>query len=207
MFILLGACTQIAIPVYISQIINNIETNHLKSEIYTGFLILVFISIIDYIANVGVRLSSVFLARNVIESIRNDVFTKLHQQEMEYYSSESVGQLLARTMDDVYYLQDVLSWAWRIVGGIIAISTGMIIYMFYKGPILAFVFALTYPLMLLVLYKITSKNARIFYDARFKFGNLADTMAENLSGIMTVKAFGREQQQIESFQKEERRLH
>ena len=207
-FILLGAITQIEIALYIQQIIglipnkqivSAISKSKLQSEIFSGFLILLGISFIDYIAQLGMRWFSVSYARNVIESIRNDVFIKLHKQEMQYYSTESVGQLLARTMDDVFYLQDVMSWAWRVVGSITAISVGIIIVMYLTSPVLAIIFGLTFPLLLFVLGRITSKNAKIFYDARYRFGELSDTMAENLSGIMTVKAFGREKEQIKLF--------
>ena len=198
-FVLLGACTQIAIPLYIQVVIDQILPHALKNELYIAFIVLVGIALLDYGANLGMRLFGVLYARNIIESIRNNVFEKLHQQEMEYYSRESVGQLLARTMDDVYFLQDVFSWAWRVVASIVAISIGIFVVMFLTSPLLALIFGMTYPILLFVLFKTTSRNAKIFYDARLKFGNLSDTMAENLSGIKTVKSFGREQQQIALF--------
>ena len=198
-FILIGAMTQTAMPLYIQTIINNIIILKVPSQLYTAFVIFIGIAILDYLASLGTRWFGATYARNIIESIRRDVFKKLHQQGMEYFSRESTGQLLARTMDDVYYLQDVLSWAWRVVGTIIAISVGIFIVMFFQSPILAIIFGLTFPLLLLVLQNSTKKNAQIFYDSRYKFGELAGTMAENLSGIKTVKSFGREDQQINIF--------
>ena len=135
----------------------------------------------------------------MIESIRRDVFKRLHQQGIEYFYRESTGQLLARAMDDVYYINDVLSWGWRVTGTIIAISTGIFVVMFLQSPVLAFIFALTFPVLLYVLKKTTTNNAKIFYDARYRFGELADVMAENLSGIKTVKSFNREHEQINLF--------
>lgn len=199
LFILLGACTQIGIPLYIQQVIDIIYPRQAQNEIFIAFIILVILAFIDYVANLGMRMTGVYFARNTIESIRRDVFRKLHQQELEYYDKESTGQLLARTMDDVFYLQDVLSWAWRIVATLIAISSGIIVVMFLTSPELALIFALTYPILLIVLKTISSRNAQIFYDSRYKFGVMADTMAENLSGIKTVKSFGSEEQQINLF--------
>ena len=198
-FILIGAMTQTAMPLYIQTIINNIIILKVPSQLYIAFVIFIGIAILDYLASLGMRWFGATYARNIIESIRRDVFKKLHQQGMEYFSRESTGQLLARTMDDVYYLQDVLSWAWRVVGTIIAISVGIFIVMFLQSPILAIIFGLTFPLLLLVLQNSTKKNAHIFYDSRYKFGELAGTMAENLSGIKTVKSFSREDQQMNIF--------
>ena len=131
--------------------------------------------------------------------IRRDVFKKLHEQEMEYYSKETVGQLMERTIDEVYQFQDILAWGVRIVSTIIIVSTIVFAIMFLTSWILAGIFALTYPILLLVLQKTSNKNAEIFYDARLKFGSLSEAMAENLSGIKTVKSFGREKEQINLF--------
>lgn len=168
-------------------------------DIYVAFLILFALAVLDYIAQLGMRFTGVRFQRDVMESIRRDVFKKLHQQELEYYSKETVGQLMERTVDEVYQFQEILAWGVRIVATIIIVSAIVIAIMFFTSPILAFVFALTYPLLLYVLKKTSSKNAQIFYDTRLKFGNLSDVMAENLSGIKTVKSFGREKEQIDNF--------
>ena len=53
--------------------------------------------------------------------------------------------------------------------------------------------------MLIIIQRVASKNATLFYDARFKFGDLSDNLAQNLQGIQTVKAFGREAEQLTLF--------
>ena len=198
LFVFLGAFTQIAVPMYIQEVVDNLGTA-LPSYIYMAFVVLVVLSVLDYTANLGMRLTGVNYSRDVMESIRRDIYRKLHEQELEYYSKETVGQLMARTVDEVYSLQDILTWGWRIMILVITISIGVFIVMFMTSPFLAVVFALTYPILLFVLFKTTTNNAKIFYDTRIKFGDLADTMAENLSGIKTVKSFGREEQQVGLF--------
>jgi ABC-type multidrug transport system fused ATPase/permease subunit len=199
LFVLLGVFTQIAVPLAINIVIDDILPLKVESEIYFAFIIILILSILDYIANLGMRSTGVNYSRDVMESIRRDIYKKLHEQELEYYSKETVGQLMARTVDEVYSLQEILTWGWRIIIFVITISTGVFIVMFITSPILAIIFALTYPILLYVLKKTTNKNAQIFYGTRLKFGDLADTMAENLSGIKTVKSFGREQEQIKLF--------
>ena len=200
-FILLGACTQIGIPLYIQTVIDTIYPTKSTNALYIAFVILLGLAFLDYVGNYGMRITGVYFARNTVESIRRDMFRKLHEQELEYYWKESVGQLLSRSMDDVYNLQDVLTWAWRIVASLITISIGIFVVMFLTSPTLALVFGTTYPILIFVLAKISSRNAQIFYDARYRFGVMADTMAENLSGIQTVKSLGREIEQVNLFKK------
>ncbi len=198
-FVLIGCYTQIEVPLYIGQIIDSITPSTIISEIYIAFVLLFILAVIDYIAQLGMRFTGVRYQRDVMESIRRDVFKKLHQQELEYYSKETVGQLMERTVDEVYNMQEILAWGVRIIATIIIVSSIVIAIMFFTSWELAIIFALTYPILLYVLKKTSNKNAQIFYDTRLKFGYLSDTMAENLSGIKTVKSFGREKEQINTF--------
>lgn len=200
-FVLIGSYTAIAIPLYIGQIINEFSGSITANDVYYAFLILLILSFIDYIAQFGMRIGGIHYQRDSMESIRRDIFKKLHEQDVPWYGTQTVGQLMERTVDEVYQFQEILGWGVRIISTIIIISAVVIAIMFFTSPILALVFALTYPILLIVLGKTSRKNAKVFYDARLRFGLLSDAMAENLSGIKTVKSFGREGEQIEIFKK------
>ena len=201
-FVLIGCYTAIEVPLYIGQIINNFSGSGITAhDVYFAFLFLFVLAAIDYIAQFGMRMAGSNYQRDCMESIRRDVFKKLHEQDVPWYGSQTVGQLMERTVDEVYQFQDILAWGVRIVATIIIVSAVVIAIMFFTSPLLALVFALTYPILLYVLKKTSTNNAKVFYDARLRFGLLSDTMAENLSGIKTVKSFGRENEQIEVFKK------
>jgi ABC-type multidrug transport system fused ATPase/permease subunit len=71
--------------------------------------------------------------------------------------------------------------------------------MFFSSPFLSLVYGLIFPLIIYLLIRTSNRNAHIFYNSRLKFGNLAEVMAENFSGIKTVKSFNREKEQIQLF--------
>ena len=200
-FVLIGCYTAIEVPLEIGVLINNLPNIQVASDVYYAFLILFALAVLDYIAQFGVRIAGTNYQRDVMESIRRDVFKKLHEQEMAYYSKETTGQLMERTVDEVYQFQEILAWGVRIVSTIIIVSAVVMVLMFLTSPLLAFIFALTYPVLLYVLNKTSKKNAKTFYDARLRFGYLSEVMAENLSGIKTVKSFGREKEQVDIFKK------
>ena len=200
-FVLIGCYTAIEVPLEIGVLINTLPNIQFASDVYNAFLILFALAVLDYIAQFGVRIAGTNYQRDVMESIRRDVFKKLHEQEMAYYSKETTGQLMERTVDEVYQFQEILAWGVRIVSTIIIVSAVVIALMFLTSPLLAFIFALTYPILLYVLNKTSKKNAKTFYEARLRFGNLSEVMAENLSGIKTVKSFGREKEQVDIFKK------
>ena len=190
-FVLIGCYTAIEVPLEIGVLINNLPNIQVASDVYYAFLILFALAVLDYIAQFGVRIAGTNYQRDVMEPIRRDVFKKLHEQEMAYYSKETTGQLMERTVDEVYQFQEILAWGVRIVSTIIIVSAVVMVLMFLTSPLLAFIFALTYPVLLYVLNKTSKKNAKTFYDARLRFGYLSEVMAENLSCIKTVKSYGR----------------
>ncbi|HKZ39955.1 MAG TPA: ABC transporter ATP-binding protein, partial [Candidatus Hodarchaeales archaeon] len=113
---------------------------------------------------------------------------------------ETVGQIMSRTVDDIQSFQEILGWGWRIVGSIFWQFLGAFIAIFLYSQALALLFLLIIPLVLYSLNFISGKS-RVFYDTKVKYGDLNDVMAENFSGIRTVKSFGREFDQIEAFKK------
>lgn len=199
LFVFTNVLAQLAVPIYLQYIIDTIKITKLKREVYFAFFILLGLALVELIGNLGMRIAGVTYSRRVMESIRRDIFKKLHEQELEFYSKETVGQLLARTIEEVYSLQDILTWGWRIMTMIFLLSIGTFVVMFISSPFLSIIYALIFPLILYLLIRTSNKNAHIFYSARLKFGNLAEVMAENFSGIKTVKSFGREKEQIKIF--------
>ena len=181
-FVIIVVIMQLIVPIYLKYITDNlIELN--KDGIIFAFMILVGLAFIEFFGNLGSRLIGVKYSRKVMESIRGDIYHKLHEQELEFYSRETVGQLLARTIEEVYSLQDILTWGWRILVMITLLIIGTFIVIFISSPLLSVIYALIFPLILYLLIRTSNRNAHIFYTSRLKFGNLAEVMAENFSGI------------------------
>ena len=106
---------------------------------------------------------------------------------------------MSRTIEEVFSLREILTWGYRISLLLVWLFIGSMIVMVRISLELALIF-LVIPIILLTITAKTSKNnIAKFYDARYKYGVMNDVLAENLSGIKTVKSFGREQEQIAEF--------
>ena len=198
-FVCITVASQLIVPLFLKEFIDKIETLKEVTVVYTDFFILFLLAGVEFVGNLGSRIAGVVYSRKTMENIRKDIFHKLHEQELEFFSRETVGQLMARTIEEVYSLQDILTWGWRIMTMITLLATGTFLLMFMASPLLSLIFGVVFPIILYLLARISKKNAHIFYSSRLKFGNLADVMAENFTGIKTVKSFGRESEQIQLF--------
>ncbi|MCH8906721.1 MAG: ABC transporter ATP-binding protein [Candidatus Heimdallarchaeota archaeon] len=194
-----AATSQILIPVTVNYTIDRIDRFQNRSVIIQGFFIIVLLTFMDLIFQMGQRFSANRLAQNVIFDIRQDLFQTLQHQELEYYASESVGQIMSRTIEEVFSLRDILTWGYRLTALIFWLFVGSFIVMVQVSLEMALIF-LILPIFLVVITKRSSaRNVKLFYDARFKYGAMNETLAENLTGIQTVKSFGREDEQTAAF--------
>ncbi len=196
---LVSAISQTLIPLTISNIIDDALESDSRAVITNGFIIILFLGIIDLLSNMSQRFSSVRFAQHIMFDIRQDLYESLQYQELEFYSKESVGQIMSRTVEEVYSLRDILTWGYRIFLLVTFLFIASFFVMIQISIQLSAIFLIIPIIIMLIIKKSSKNNLQLFYDARFKYGELNEVLAENLSGIQTVKSFGREQEQIAIF--------
>ncbi|MDH5400990.1 MAG: ABC transporter ATP-binding protein/permease [Candidatus Heimdallarchaeota archaeon] len=196
---LLAALSQLSIPLIINYIIDDLIVDRDKKLIYIFSFILLFLGLMDLLMNIVQRYVSIRFSNKIIYDIRQDVFTILQHQDLEYYSSETVGQIMARSIYEITSLRDILTWAYRITFLTVFLFIGSIISMFIISPLLSMGFLVIPPILYIYITRSSESNSKMFYNARYKFGELNDALAENLAGIKTVKAFAAEHEQIAFF--------
>jgi len=203
LLITIGAVAQTYIPLQVRDIIDNVLNNLQVSShsqlIFNSFLIIVGLSSIDWLTEISARFLNNRFNQGIQFEIRLDIYKVLQSQELEFYSMESIGQIMARTFEEVASLRELLGWGLRILLLIIILYFSAAIVMLQTSVVLGLVYLLLAPIVLATLSKISRNNAKIFYNTRFKFGEVNEVMAESYSGIKTVKSFGRELDQIEHF--------
>lgn len=142
------------------------------------------------------------VSREIEYDLRNDVYAHMQILSSSYYNRMYTGDLMSRVNNDLAAVRMVLGPA----------------IMYSVNTLFTFTFALirmgiiNWQLMLLALAPLpvvswlVTRYGEVIHD-RFKdvqeqFSRISTTIQENLSGIKVVKAFGREQQEIDEFKKE-----
>lgn len=205
-----AAVSQTLIPLSIGRVVDNVLPQKDYNALFIAFLGLLGLTLLDLLAQSGARFSGVKFAQGVTFDIRQDLFQTLQEQELEFYSRETTGQIMSRSIEEVFSLRDILTWAYRITTLVIFLFLGAIFSMLQLGfksigngnygPFyLAGVFIVIPIVIYYVVIRSSSRNREIFYNTRFKYGEMTEQMAENLSGIHSVKSFGREEEQVQIF--------
>jgi ATP-binding cassette, subfamily B, multidrug efflux pump len=145
------------------------------------------------------------VGQRITADIRNNLFTHVTSLSARFFDRTPVGRLITRLTSDVEALGDVFA-----TGAVGIISDLLAIVM-----IVAFMFALDWPLALLLLLLLLPVTAVIIYfqhqyrqanyKARDELSVLNSTLQENISGIGVVQLFRREYFNAELFRKTNQR--
>lgn len=160
------------------------------------------IVVLFFLKNLFRYLSLFFMSpiRNgIVRDIRQEVFAKLLNMPLSYYSEERKGDLLSRVTSDVQEIE------WSILNTLEAIIRapliiiGCLIVMIYLSPsLMIFVFGLLLFTVLIIggIGKTLKKQSTI---AQSKLGSLVTMVEEALSGLRIIKGFNAESFQEEKF--------
>ena len=139
------------------------------------------------------------VAQRFILGFRNDVYHKLQSQSLAYLQRQRTGDLMSRAMGDVDELQNfIVTGIDMIVGEGVRwlLTVALVLSLDWRvgGASLA-------PLIIVyLLLKVFNRwIGPIYKTVRERAGDVSTRLQENLSGVIVIKIFGREQQEAQRF--------
>lgn len=134
------------------------------------------------------------LSRNISRKMREEVFDKLLSLPVSFFDKRLAGGVINRLIYDIDTVNASLS------NDIVQISTGVItivgslVSMLLLSPLLSCVFVVIIPLTVLVTVQRSRVMRPLFRKRSGKLGELNGYSEEMLSGIRTIKGYGREEE-------------
>ena len=145
-----------------------------------------------------------FTAENSTRRLRDHLFDHIQRLSYSYHSESKTGDLLDRATSDVDTLRRFFADQAIGVGRIVMIFIISFIAIARINLRLALVSIIIFPIVL-VISLIFFKRLSQAYEAYQAQGAILSTdLQENLSGVRVVKAFARQEYEIEKFDKENR---
>ncbi|MCZ7538666.1 MAG: ABC transporter ATP-binding protein/permease [Anaerolineae bacterium] len=165
-------------------------------------LLIVGLAVVRGLANFGQRYGTQWLGRKAAFDLRLDLFTHLQRLPFSFYDRIRIGQLMSRTIGDV---DEIRFFAGIVIGdaiNLIVLLVGIYGIMFSRNAGLATIFLLPMPILFAVAYLFGIRIEPLFGDIRSKRGAMYARIQENLTQIVVVKAFAREQFARERFEED-----
>lgn len=155
-------------------------------------LVLMLIGIFFY-RGIGTFLGKFFIAvvgRNVVHSLRTELFNKMTRLPSQYYDSESSGRLISRVIFDVDQVMGASTRALTTV-----VQEGMTVvllmgYLVYLDPSLTLIFLVLVPIIGLVVGFASRFFRRYSHRIQKAMGDVTQVTNESINGYREVRTFG-----------------
>lgn len=185
--------------------LNNNGVGNLNLVIHTGLMMIAFVAI----GGVCGILSGVFAniaGQNFGNDLRKDMFNRIMSFSFSQTDKFQTGSLITRVTNDVTQVQTFVQMAIRGFVRTFMLFIGGLICMLSLNLSFGVVIAVSLPLIILcVIYFISKANPK-FSILQKKLDNLNNVMQENVSGSRVVKAYVREDYEINRFEKTNKEL-
>lgn len=201
------AGSRLVIPTIIREVIDTGLALKDIDFLVTAALIIFGIGIVRAVLELFQRYLSEFVSMRVAYDLRNKLFDHIQKLSFTYHNHAQTGQLMNRCTEDVRSVQRFISFGFVDLSYVTLIFIGTGILMFIDNPKLALIaFIPLFPLVLLTT-DFGKRASQLFYNVDKSLGDLSARLQENVAGAQVVRAFSREEYEINRFDRTNRQLY
>lgn len=142
------------------------------------------------------------LSQTLQHDLRLDAYGHMQDLDMAWFEDSSTGKLVAILNDDVNQLERFLDGG---ANALIQVATSVVAVggvFFYISPQIALMAFTPVPVILLGAFWFQRRAQPLYANVREKVGILSTRLANNISGIATIKSFTREKYELEQLRVE-----
>ena len=199
LFKFLEAIFDLLVPLVVKQIIDVGIANADKPYIVAMCGVLVGFAVIGLSCTLVAQYYAARAAVGFSTELRRDLFA--HIQKFSYAQTDRVGTstLITRITADINQLQSAVNLTLRLFLRSPIIVLGAMVMAFTVNLKSALVFVIVIPLLTVVVFTIMLKSVPLFKRVQKNLDNVTTLTRENLTGVRVVRAFRKENEEIERF--------
>ena len=144
------------------------------------------------------------ISREIEFDLRNDLFQTLERQDQSYYQRYRTGDIMARMTNDLNAVRQLLGPAIMYSANTVLFSVGALYFLLRISPWLTLVALAPMPIASILVQYFGARIHERFEKIQASFSEITAHAQENFSGARLIRAFAREESQIQSFEKANR---
>mgnify|MGYP002679168958 FL=1 len=205
LLILLNVVLDIILPLFVSQITNNLKSDGINVEFIVGMAVAYLaIGVFNQAFLVWESMLLQKAGQNIIYTLRNDVFSHIEQLSQNQFDEMPVGSLVTRvasytaSMSDLFtnVIVNVIKNVLTVVG-----VYGIMLYISWQLSLVMLAFIVVVFITSFVFRNVVKK---VFTKERQYISDLNTFLNENLSGMKLIQIFNRQQKkELEFLEKNE----
>lgn len=206
LFKLLEASFELIVPLVVASMIDVGIPAQDKGYIVKMALVLVALGIIGLTSAVTAQFFAAKAAVGFATKVRHALFEHIQKLTFGQMDSQGTATLITRMTSDVNQVQNGVNLVLRLFLRSPFIVFGAMIMAFTVDVKAALIFVVVIPLLLIVVFAILLISIPMFGRVQANLDQVMRTTRENLTGSRVIRAFAKEPEEIEEFQRENRVL-
>ncbi len=201
LFKMLEASFELAVPLVMANIIDVGIRNQDEPYIWKMCTVMIFLGIIGLICSVTAQYFSAKAAMGFSTALRRSLFMHIHSLSYRELDLLGTPTLITRITSDVNQAQTGVNLVLRLFLRSPFIVAGAVIMSFTINLEMALIFVVAVPLISLVIYLIMKATVPIYKEVQKYLDRISRITRENHVGIRVIRAFCRQKEEIEEFEK------
>ena len=139
------------------------------------------------------------ISQKMSYKLRQDISEKINRLPLAYFESNTVGDVLSRITNDVDTLGQSLNQSITQLITSICTLVGVVVMMLSISPLMTLITLIILPVTVILVAVIVKHSQKYFFAQQHYLGQIDGQIEETFSGQKIVKAFNREDEELEAF--------
>ena len=210
-YLLMSTLFLVIVPILIGRMIGGLDPNlsvlSNASDLIISFSLILMFGFLAFILERAARLRGAEVSSRAVYYLRTDINNAISRQSFSYFDKTETGQLISRATSDVEESEQIfgmgLNLGLRSILQLGGVTIGFILFSIE----LSWLFSIAIGSSLLLSYFLAKKLKPIFLETRNSFGELTNTIRENIVGAQVVRMFNTQGKERQKFSKNNERFY
>lgn len=207
LFKLFEAILELFVPLIMAVIIDKGIGNQDTSLILRQGAILIGLGILGVVVSITAQYFAAKAATGFTADVRQALFSKIQYFSFSQLDALGNDTLLTRLTSDIILVQNGLNIALRLLLRSPFIVGGAIVMAFVVNVEMAWTFVITVPILAVVVFGIIYWTIPMYRRVQDRLDRIMRLVHENLLGVRVIRAFNREEKEIQSFREDTETLN
>lgn len=207
LFKLFEAILELFVPLIMAVIIDKGIGNKDTTLILHQGAILICLGILGVVVSITAQYFAAKAATGFTADVRQALFSKIQYFSFSQLDALGNDTLLTRLTSDINLVQSGLNIALRLLLRSPFIVGGAIVMAFVVNVEMAWTFVITVPILAIVVFGIIYWTIPMYRRVQDRLDRIMRLVHENLLGVRVIRAFNREEKEIQSFREDTETLN
>ncbi len=206
LFKLLEASFELLVPLVMAAVIDTGIKNRDQGYIVQMCLVLVGLGVVGLACSITAQYFAAKASVGFAAKVRSALFRHIQRLGFTELDKEGTATLITRMTSDINQVQNGMNLTLRLLLRSPFVVFGAMVMAFTIDWKAALVFAVAIPLLAAVVFGVMLWTMPRYKQVQAGLDKVLGAARENLTGVRVVRAFGREEAEIEDFQRENNAL-